>query len=274
MLATHTKAEPTPVSFEEAAEAMTYALTATLGYTPPIETRSLALAKTALEAGRKDDKFWAYSKCWNIGNIKAGPKYTGQYCTYTCNEVLGGKVVWFSPHGRLSGRGGVVVAEQSADPPGHPQTRFRAYANRFDACLQYVDFIASGRYIDAYRELCEGDAAGYVKALHAKGYFTADPVVYGQGVVSLQREFIARLRGKPAATMYTPEVEVIAAMIIRQAWNQKEIQAIATEAAASSLADNLLDLRGDANDQMAIDPDDIQEPDHDETTRRDPPRNS
>jgi hypothetical protein len=239
MLATYTEAVTTPLPFEDAAQAMSNALASILLATPSTETLALALAKTTLESGRQGDTLWTYARCWNLGNVKAGPQFVGQYSTYSCNEVLGGKVVWFSPFGRLSGKGGVVVAEQSANPPGHPQCRFRAFAGPTDGTYEYVDFVASGRYVDAWAELLEGDADGYVRALGKKGYFTADPDVYARGVISLQREFIAKLKGLPATTEFQPSVDVIDGLVAKQAWNQREIQAIATEAAFDAMHDNL-----------------------------------
>lgn len=217
MTATYTEDQLTPFSFDVAAEAMRAALMDALkGQHPTDDTMSLALAKTALETGR-----WQYIHCYNWGNIKAGQSYVGQYTAFACNEVLGGKVVWFAPGGRLAQKGGPVVAEASPLPPGHYQTRFRAYANQYDGAYEYVDFVASGRYVDAWKELLVGDADGYVNALHAKGYFTADPAVYGRGVKSLQAEFRAKLQGKdwPAAQTEDFDWDLIRATIIGNSLN-------------------------------------------------------
>jgi len=192
MTAVFTEDMVTPFTFEDAAEAMRAALRDALkGVNPSNAALALALAKTALETGR-----WKFIHCYNWGNIKAGKAYVGMYTSFACNEVLNGKVVWFAPGGRLDKKGGVVVAEHSPVPPGHVQTRFRAYANRFDGAYQYVEFVASGRYVDAWNELLEGDADGYVMALYRKGYFTADPKIYGKGVKSLFEEFKTKLDGK------------------------------------------------------------------------------
>lgn len=273
MLATYKPAENTPVSFEEAAGAMSAALASVLGATPATKVLALALAKTTLEAGRQGPKLWAYSKCFCIGNIKAGPQYEGMYTAYKCNEVLKGRVVWFAPEGQLTARDGDVTGLAWAVPPAHPQCRFRAYANVFDGAYQYVDFVATGRYVDAWEELLEGDAAGYVAALHRKGYFTADPEVYAKGVLSLHREFIAKLSGRSAPDiMWIPSVDVIDALVAKQEWNQREIRAIATEAAADALADNLAELRRDAHRQMReadTDPAPPLEPDELEETKPD-----
>lgn len=190
MKATYVPAQLTPFSFEQAAEAMRAALRDKLEKDPTRETLALALAKSALETWR-----WRSIWCFNWGNIKAGEQYEGMYYTIELNEVLKGKVVWFSPRGRLDRKGGVVVAEPFSDPPGHPQTRMRAYANQFDGAFSYVHFVAGGRYAAAFLRLLDGDALGYVHALKVAGYFTADEASYAKGVVSLQKEFIGKLSG-------------------------------------------------------------------------------
>lgn len=191
MLAKWVPAHLTPSSFDEAAVAMRAALRLQIGHEPSRECLALALAKTALETGR-----WRSIWCNNWGNVKAGETYAGLYCTIELNEVLDGKVVWFSPRGRLERRGGNVVAEPFEDPPGHPQTRMRAYPTREDGAIAYVAFVAGGRYASAWQRLLAGDAAGYVTELRAKGYFTAPLADYLKGVVSLQKEFLGKLNGQ------------------------------------------------------------------------------
>lgn len=202
MLATWVPARLTPFAFDQAAEAMRAALRDKLTKDPTPEALALALAKSALETGR-------WRSIWNSnwGNIKAGEKYAGNYCCFELNEVLGGKVVWFSPRGRLDRKGGSVVAEPFDDPPGHPQTRMRAYANRFDGAFSYVDFVAGGRYSQAWQRLLVGDAVGYVHLLKKAGYFTADEASYAKGVVSLQKEFMGKLSGQNPETFDPPDHE-------------------------------------------------------------------
>jgi hypothetical protein len=68
--------------------------------------------------------------CWNfnLGNVKASPTWLGNYtCLNNVWEVLKGKERWFSPRGEIAGRNGALIGEEWALPPGHPQTRFRAY---------------------------------------------------------------------------------------------------------------------------------------------------
>lgn len=188
MLATYVRDQLTPATFGEAAFSMRASLRSKLGAEPGREALALALAKCALETGR-----WQSMHCWNLGNIKAGEKYEGRYCCFALNEVLNGKVVWFSPRGRLDRKGGTVIAEPYEDPPGHPQTRMRAYRSLDEGTDAYVEFVAGGRYASAWQRLLAGDAAGYATELRAKGYYTAPLADYLRGVVSLQREFITKL---------------------------------------------------------------------------------
>ncbi len=194
MLATYVTPVRTPISFERAAAALRWALKCQTGATTSEPVLALALAKTALETGR-------WTQIWgsNFGNVKAGESYSGMFTCITLNEVIGGRIVWFAPEGELTAapsRGGRITGETWPVPDGHPQTRLRVHANEFDGADNYVQFVAGGRYASAWQRLLVGDAAGYVHELKAHGYFTADEAVYAKGVISLQREFLARLRSE------------------------------------------------------------------------------
>lgn len=200
MLATYTPPKLTRLSFEEAASAMRTALTELLGKDPEVAVLALALGKTALETGR-----WSAMWCANWGNIKCSDKWAGLYTCIVLNEVLPGRgVVWFDPRGELTGNpakggrlAGFLADAGRTVPPGHPQTRMRAFETPADGALDYCRFVAGGRYAGAWRLLLEGDATGYVHALKQAGYFTADETTYARGVSSLQREFIAKLQALP-----------------------------------------------------------------------------
>ncbi len=189
----------TQMSWQDAAESLRAALR---NYVQAVEpaTLALAMAKTALESGRWGARPHAY-KNWNTGNIKCGETYRGMFTCFACDEILPGRGrVWFEPDGREQDSHGWSQPIIYEVPDGHPQTRFRAYANRFDGCYQYIDFIAQGkRYKAAWQELLRGDATAYVHALKAAGYFTADEAIYRKGVVSLQQEFLEKLDGAPTS---------------------------------------------------------------------------
>ncbi len=194
----------TPLTFEEAAACMRQGIHVATGELPSVEALSLALAKTALETGR-------WKSMWNygFGNIKAGDNYHGMFTCISLNEVIGGRTIWFAPGGQLNHKGGEVTGLAWAVPPGHPQTRMRAYANGFDGAQEYVTFVASGRYGEAWARLLQGDAAGYVRELKRKGYFTADEATYRRGVERIHAEFLAKLTRdtEPAPPLDAEELE-------------------------------------------------------------------
>lgn len=201
MRATYVEPIKTPISFERASECLGWALRNQIGATPKVEVLALALAKCALETGR-----WKSIWNQNWGNVKAGPDYEGMYTCIVLNEVLmrNGKsvLVWFAPNGELTAspaKGGKVTGKVYPVPDGHPQTRMRAFANEYDGADQYVEFVANGRYQTAWRLLLKGDASGYVYALKAAKYFTADPAKYLKGVKSMQEEFVQKLKGLVAS---------------------------------------------------------------------------
>lgn len=192
MTATFTEDLLTPLTFEQASEAMKAALATQLVHQPSDEVLALALAKTALETAR-----WQSLHRSNMGNAKAGVTFVGMYTAFACNEILNGIAVWFSPYGRLDKKGGVVVAESFSGEPWHPQTRFRAYANEFDGCYEYVALIATGRYKVAWTKLLSADIVGFIHELKLAKYFTADESLYLKGVQGLYGEMLARVRKLP-----------------------------------------------------------------------------
>jgi hypothetical protein len=213
---------------------------------------ALMLAKTVLECGRDTKAGLVWTSSWNdcIGNIKAGPTYVGQYTAYACNEILGNMVVWFDPRGRLNRKGGEVIAEPYAGPPWHPQCRFRAFANAYDGAHSYVDFVSGGRYKDAWAELLAGQPHDYVMALAAKGYFTADPAIYSKGVVSLHREFVAKLEGLRPDPEPIAECEEIRCLLAPQHWNVEAVRAHGQAVATEAYYDMLGQARRDAHDEL------------------------
>lgn len=205
MKAVYVEPKKTPLTWEEAYKCMSWALKNALGRDPEDEVVALAMAKTALETGR-------WTSIWNSnwGNVKASESYEGMYTCIVLNEVLlrdrdgdGDKeltVVWFAPEGELTGnpaKGGVLKGPPMPVPPGHIQTRMRAYANPYDGVDQYVDFVATGRYQKAWRALLTGNAVQYIHELKLAKYFTADEGEYVKAVASLQREMLGRIRKMP-----------------------------------------------------------------------------
>lgn len=217
MVATYTAPKVTALSFDEAAADMLSALEST-GEKITRACHALALAKTALETGR-----WQHIWNYNFGNIKAGTKYEGFYTCIKLNEVLkrNGKsvVVWFAPEGELASKNGPLIGKALEVPEGHPQTRMRSHVTGADGASEYVEFVSSGRYKDAWEELLAGDPNRYVDALHRAGYFTADPVPYAKAVSSLFGEFLNRLGSRAAEPVQVPDPSDVRTWLTPQQWN-------------------------------------------------------
>ncbi len=140
-----------------------------MGKTPSSAHVAVLTAQSALESGR-----WRSMHRFNPGNIKASESYGFLYCQFRCNEVIGGKTIWF-------------------DPP-HPQTNFRAFMDLDTGVLDYLRFLADrARYQPAWAAAAQGDPALFVHALKVSGYFTADEAPYRRAVVSLFHEYSALL---------------------------------------------------------------------------------
>ncbi len=199
----------TSAPFDEVRKIVEAGLRSLVG-TPPKQTQTaLVMAKLTLESGRQGTELLTSCHQGNCGNIKAAIDYEGMFTLYPCNEIINGELEWFSPSGKLSGKGGSVVGPLFLLPPegdGHPQCRFRAYANVVDGIYEYLDFIWREKYRDARDALLTGNPLAYVHELKKKGYFTADETVYGKAVASIHAEFVARLAGRPAPVMGVPDI--------------------------------------------------------------------
>ena len=194
MIATYVAPQKTEGVFEQLWQAFNWALTEETRFPRP-EVVSLAMAKSALETAR-----WTSMFNWNFGNVKAGSSYAGQYTCIVLNERLVRNgiedTVWFRPDGELSAapsKGGKLVHAPLAVPPGHPQTRMRGFANRWDGADAYARALRS-IFKKSYDALWTGDPKAFVYALKAERYFTADPEPYARAVTSLQKEFTKRAR--------------------------------------------------------------------------------
>ena len=158
-------ANRTPVTPRNVGRALRAAWMAHFGETPSDASIALLLAQSALETGR-------WKSCWNynLGNIKAGSKWQGDTTQFRCNEVIGGKVVWF-------------------DPP-HPQTTFRAYPTLEEAAKDYL-WLLHRRFAQAWMHVTRPDPVAFSQALKRQNYYTADEPPYTRAVASLFREYLA-----------------------------------------------------------------------------------
>jgi hypothetical protein len=192
---------------------MRAALTEVIGAEPHSAVLALALAKTALETGR-----WRAMWNFNFGNVKCSDRWAGLFTCISLNEVGKAGVTWYAPEGELNRKGGQVIGSRYDVPPGHPQTRMRAFSTADDGALDYVRFVAGGRYAAAWMRLLDGDAAGYVHELKRAGYFTADEAPYARGVVALQREFLAKLKPETHAELDPSEVHEVPEPDVVRGW--------------------------------------------------------
>lgn len=162
-----------------------------LGWSPTVELVSVLVAHGALESGNFKTGLWNN----NPGNIKAGEAWEGKYTCVVLNEVLtrNGKnvTVWFAPEGELvAGKSSAVKGTPVAVPPGHPQTRLRAFDTLADGIADKLRFLSMPHWLPALAPARRGDPSGYVRAIRGGGYFTAykgqpDPTPYETSVVSL-----------------------------------------------------------------------------------------
>ncbi len=196
MLATYVKPLRTVYSRIEAVAAYWDACT-DLGMHPSVSLVTVLVAHGALETGN-------FSACWNnnVGNVKLG-SWTGNFTCIVLNEVLKNsatgkhELVWFAPEGELTGdprKGGKLkpayLEKPLSVPPGHPQTRMRAYPTLAKGVEDKIRFLLSPHWNPVLKPARVGDASTYGRLIRAHGYFTAykgdpDPCQYEKDVISL-----------------------------------------------------------------------------------------
>lgn len=142
-------------------------------------------AQSALESG-----WWRSMWNNNPSNIKASEKWTGQYTCIRLNERLNGVYVWFSPEGEERPKGTVIQPFRDL-PPGHPQTRMRAFETFGKGVTDKLNFLSGTRWLKARDAAERGDAATYVRECKAEGYFTAELEPYLRSVVSIQGKLLS-----------------------------------------------------------------------------------
>ena len=169
----------TPLSGDQAAEALRGAWTSVHGEPPSDETLSILVGQWAHETGRG-----ASMLNFNFGGIKGtGP--SGLSTSASTREGFGA--------------GATRVSAQ-----------FRAYGSAEEGARDYVSLLAR-RYPDAVQAAGRGDAKGFVQGLKARGYFTDDEGAYSKSVQSLAARamtagFGALGAAEPGATRAAPGV--------------------------------------------------------------------
>lgn len=87
---------------------------------------------------------------------------------FRCNEVIGGKIVWF-------------------DPP-NPACCFRAFATLEAAAIDYLEELRR-RFSSAWSAVLAGDPVAFAVRLKALHYYTAGEGAYAAALASLVHEF-------------------------------------------------------------------------------------
>jgi hypothetical protein len=178
------------------------------GLTPTVPLVSVLVAHGALESGNFQ------IGCWNNnpGNIKAGELYVGKFTCITLNEILRDPKTgafserWFAPEGELTGnprKGGKLLHPELLlpVPPGHPQTRMRAFDTLDEGLQSKIKFFRQPTWAAVLEPAKNGDASGFVRAIRARRYFTAYATLplnqetpYERDVVSLTRTYMPFVR--------------------------------------------------------------------------------
>lgn len=163
MTATLVDDQLTPLPVADMLDALADGYAMVMGSDADAKCLAVLGAQVCLETGNM-----AHVHCHNWGNVKRSADWDGLYCMFRCNEIIGGKVLWF-------------------DPP-HPQTHFRAYAEASEGAKEYVKFLATrDRYRASWSRAYAGDADGFVRALGKAGYFTANVDSYAKAVFSIAK---------------------------------------------------------------------------------------
>lgn len=173
------------------------------------ETVATLTAQSALESGR-----WGAMWNFNPSNIKHGTARAGSYTCIKLNEVLVRKgrrvVVWFDPVlGELVSKNGPPrYPDKPHDlPPGHYQTRMRAFESFADGVTDKLQFLRRKRYAAARQAALAGDPGAYVERCHAAGYFTAGLEPYRRAVLSLFKTYLPIARSQRVDPEPLPEAE-------------------------------------------------------------------
>ena len=149
----------TPLTPEDAAEALAGAYKSVTGDGASKEILGLLIGQTALETAN-----WQSIHNYNLGNVKG--KDSDDYIQFfRCFEVVRNpdtgekETVWY-------------------DPP-HPACRFVAYRNAQDGAEHYIKMLRSRPHW--WKGLHSGSVDGFVNGLTTfPAYFTANPAVYNK----------------------------------------------------------------------------------------------
>jgi flagellum-specific peptidoglycan hydrolase FlgJ len=202
-------ARRTALSGEEAASALSQAYTKLTGKRPSAETTAILTAQWAHETGRGASMY-----NYNFGGIKG------------------------------TGPSGLSVAQRTREGWGADERqivdRFRAYTSPAEGATDYVRLLQA-RYPKALDAAAEGDAAGFVHALKARGYFTGNEGAYVRSVQSMSQQALAQGYGvlgsggaaAPSVGVSAPRPAATTAEALDAIEQEQDVLALAEQATPS-----------------------------------------
>jgi hypothetical protein len=141
----------TPVTAQALADALAAAWPSVVGGDPG-QAIPILVAQSDFETGT-----WAACWNWNLGNVKTGSNWTGDFFNMTAGEGSAGQT---------------MVASS-----------WRSYPDLESGAAAWLGVLAAG-YSSALGYAEAGDLANFVQALSDGGYFTADERTYYNGVAA------------------------------------------------------------------------------------------
>ncbi len=183
------RAQRTPISGSEAADAIESAWTSVVGEPPSKSTVAVLTAQWAHETNRGRAML-----NYNFGGIKGtGP--SGLAASYGTKEGWGASEV-------------------------HVTDTFRAYRTPEEGAKDYVELLAR-RFPKAVDAAKAGDPAGFVRALKERGYFTGDETAYRNNVSLLSAQAMEQgfdavsTPGSPVPASFSYDPTPVASMDFR-----------------------------------------------------------
>jgi hypothetical protein len=169
--------QKTPVTEAEVYAALARAWQKSFASSAARSSLLVLLSQWALETGRGHSMH-----CYNLGNVKSRQQ-SGDWCFFRCNEIIGGKVVWFDPD--------------------DPACCFRAFATLDDGALDYLTTLEQ-RFTPAWPAVLAGDPASFSHLLKLARYYTANELQYTKTLVSLFNEFSRTIATAPVGPPHAP----------------------------------------------------------------------
>jgi hypothetical protein len=186
-MASELLAVKTPVTKEQAIEALWKAWQGFFGSTPKKESIWVLASQWSLETGH-GRSMWGY----NLGNVKSREGDGYDYQFFTCNEILvksqAEKLAAEDPeHAKISSTradGTCIIWFY----PKHPACRFRAFKSLLEGATDYIALLAR-RFDKAWPAVSAGDPAAFSHLLRVQRYYTADEQAYTSQLVSIFKSY-------------------------------------------------------------------------------------